>query len=75
MICFNYCPIALALTLIFSDSKGLLTFFTEEMDRPIVTKDFSSAFRQGFLFLEFLIKEYLDVYEPYLMTTKVNNSS
>ncbi|XP_034941190.1 DNA-dependent protein kinase catalytic subunit-like [Chelonus insularis] len=61
---------ALALTMVFDDTKGILVFLMREVDQPEISKDFQVAFNTAFHFLQFIITDFRDVCEPYVIKIK-----
>lgn len=54
---------------IFDPTEGILRFLQMEVDQQVFSRSYSAALKQAFDVVDFLIKEYLDVYEPYVKLT------
>lgn len=76
-ICFVQCLtrasllLELVLSTLFDTNKGLLSFLNNELKRPVRQKSFDTAMKESFHLLEFVMEQFADVFDPYIIEAKV----
>ncbi|XP_053980704.1 DNA-dependent protein kinase catalytic subunit-like [Hylaeus volcanicus] len=60
----------LVLSILFNKEKGLLCFINNELGRSIPQKGFDRAIKEAFDLLEFIMCQFSDIFEPYIIDAK-----
>ena len=59
------------LSILFDENNGLLQFINTELAKPKSLKLFDTATKEAFHLLEFIIEQFSDIFEPYIIEAKV----
>ncbi|XP_026668674.1 DNA-dependent protein kinase catalytic subunit-like isoform X2 [Ceratina calcarata] len=60
----------LALSQLFDPKKGLLYYINIELRRPKPQKNFDSSIKEAFHLLGFIMEQFTDIFEPYIINSK-----
>ncbi|CAL7934054.1 unnamed protein product [Xylocopa violacea] len=60
----------MVLSMLFHNDKGLLCFLNRELNRSTSQKGFDKAIKKAFCLIEFVMTQFTDIFEPYILGTK-----